>query len=68
MLVGPPVVGVVCRLVDLRLLLKGGVLAALSSAALWGEERVDVSCPSMPCFNSSILLPSDRTNLNTLNH
>lgn len=34
MLVCPPVVAVVCRLVDLRLLLNGGVLAALSSAAL----------------------------------
>lgn len=40
MLVCPPVVAVVCRLVDLRLLLNGGVLAALSSAALWREERV----------------------------
>lgn len=34
MLVCPPVVAVVCRLVDLRLLLNGGVLAALSGAAL----------------------------------
>lgn len=34
MLVRPPVVAVVCRLVDLRFLLNGGVLAALSSAAL----------------------------------
>lgn len=34
MLVCPPVVAVVRRLVDLRLLLNGGVLAALSSAAL----------------------------------
>ncbi len=39
MLVCPPVVAVVCRLVDLRLLLNGGVLAALSSAALSREER-----------------------------
>lgn len=34
MLVCPPVVAVVCRLVDLRLLLDGGVLTALASAAL----------------------------------
>lgn len=34
MLVCPPAVAVVRRLVDLRLLLDGGVLAALSSAAL----------------------------------
>lgn len=34
MLVCPPVVAVICRLVDLRLLLNGSVLAALSSAAL----------------------------------
>lgn len=34
LLVCTPVVAVVCRLVDLRLLLNGGVLAALSSAAL----------------------------------
>lgn len=34
MLVCPPVVAVVCRLVHLRLLLNGGVLAALSSTAL----------------------------------
>lgn len=34
MLVCPPVVAVVCRLVDLGLLLNGGVLAALSGAAL----------------------------------
>lgn len=40
MLVCPPVVAVVCRLVDLRLLLNGGVLAALSSAALSREEKV----------------------------
>lgn len=34
MLVCPPAVAVVCGLVDLSLLLNGGVLAALSSAAL----------------------------------
>lgn len=33
-LVCPPVVAVVCRLVDLRFLLNGGVLVALPSAAL----------------------------------
>lgn len=38
MLVCSPVVAVVCRLVDLGLLLNGGVLAPLSSAAL-GEDR-----------------------------
>lgn len=38
MLVGPPVVAVVCRLVHLGLLLNGGVLAALSSAALQRRE------------------------------
>lgn len=37
-LVGPPVVAVVCRLVHLRLLLNGSVLAPLSGAALLGES------------------------------
>lgn len=38
-LVGPPVVAVVCRLVDLGLLLKRSILAALSSATtLLGEK------------------------------
>lgn len=40
MLVCPPVVAVVCRLVHLRLLLNGGVLAALSSTALHREDSV----------------------------
>lgn len=40
MLVCPPVVAVVSRFVDLRLLLNGGVLAALSSAALPREDGV----------------------------
>lgn len=52
MLVCPPVVAVVCRLVDLRLLLNGGVLAALSSAALWREES-SVSCHVMLCVYSN---------------
>lgn len=34
-LIGPPVVAVVSGLVDLGLLLDGGVLATLSSATLW---------------------------------
>ena len=42
MLVGPPAIAVVCGLVDLRLLLNGGVLAALSSAALWVERAVSI--------------------------
>lgn len=37
-LVGPPIVAVVCRLVHLRLLLNGSVLAPLSGAALLREE------------------------------
>ena len=44
MLVCAPVVAVVRRLVDLRLLLNGSVLAALSSAALWRERRAVTSC------------------------
>lgn len=44
MLVGPPVVAVVCRLVHLRLLLNGSVLAPLSGAALLREEpRIDAN-------------------------
>lgn len=43
MLVCPPVVAVVCRLVHLRLLLNGGVLAALSSAALLREDSVYIT-------------------------
>lgn len=43
MLVCPPAVAVVRRLVDLRLLLDGGVLAALSSAALWSRVTKFIS-------------------------
>lgn len=43
MLVGPPVVAVVCWLVHLGLLLNGGVLAALSSAALQRRETAQLS-------------------------
>lgn len=46
LLVCSPVVAVVCRLVHLRLLLNGGVLAALSGAALWmREEKVHPGHP-----------------------
>lgn len=43
MLVGSPVVAVVCRLVHLGLLLNGAVLAALASATLQRQDRAELT-------------------------